>query len=51
MSDDEIARYEAQLSQIVHYVRKIGELAHYLGHSYTFPNGVVLLTGTGTVLN
>lgn len=30
-------------------VRNIGELAQYLGHSYTFPNGVVLLTGTGTV--
>ena len=29
--------------------RTISELAEYLGHSYTFPNGVVLLTGTGTV--
>lgn len=29
--------------------RNISELARYLGHSYTFPNGAVLLTGTGTV--
>jgi 2-dehydro-3-deoxy-D-arabinonate dehydratase len=29
--------------------RTIRELADYLGHSYQFPDGVVLLTGTGTV--
>ena len=29
--------------------RNITELGQYLGHSYTFPNGAVLLTGTGTV--
>ena len=30
-------------------IRKIDELGQYLGHSYTFPSGVVLMTGTGTV--
>jgi 2-dehydro-3-deoxy-D-arabinonate dehydratase len=29
--------------------RRIDELGRYLGHSYTFPDGVVLLTGTGVV--
>ena len=29
--------------------RNIRELGDYLGHSYSFPDGVVLLTGTGTV--
>ncbi|MAS33392.1 MAG: 2-hydroxyhepta-2,4-diene-1,7-dioate isomerase [Anaerolineaceae bacterium] len=29
--------------------RRIDELGQYLGHSYSFPDGVVLLTGTGTV--
>ncbi len=29
--------------------RTIRELGDYLGHSYSFPEGVVLLTGTGTV--
>lgn len=29
--------------------RSISDLARYLGHSYTFPDGVALLTGTGVV--
>ncbi|MBZ0291949.1 MAG: fumarylacetoacetate hydrolase family protein [Anaerolineae bacterium] len=29
--------------------RKINELGDYLGRSYTFPEGVVLMTGTGVV--
>lgn len=32
-----------------HIVRRLDELAHYLGRSNHFPNGVVLLTGTGIV--
>lgn len=32
-----------------HIVRRLDELAEYLGRSNHFPNGVVLLTGTGIV--